>query len=71
MKITFTGDLYDGTLQDPHTGAVYPFRRGEVVEVPDELAKQAIASGIWQIASENVTTATISSASKRGGKERD
>lgn len=50
-KITYVGALPDGQVECPKTGARYPFKRGQAVEVPlaVAVALEAQSPSDWKV----------------------
>jgi len=65
MKIIFTGDVGPtGELYDPVTQMTFPFRKGEVIDVPDPVARGATANGLWKRVDQPATSGTASTGTQ-------
>jgi len=48
MKITYTGPFAEITLIDRKRGKEYPCKRGESIDVPEELGREQIKLDDWK-----------------------
>lgn len=47
-NLTYTGDLADGYVEEPGSNHQFPFRKGEPVLLPDDLAISLLANPDWR-----------------------